>query len=106
MIADWDLERDEVNAALKEKYGITISKAGLEHYQFISNVFARTTGNTRNSVTTSLLPDKQDTEQVEEKEDALHSPAVYGHDVTGVTAKGSDPMSEDDEEGQVGLWHS
>lgn len=51
----------------------------------------------RNSVTTSLLPSKQDTEQVEEKEDASHSPAVYGHDVTGVTGNDNGPLCEESE---------
>ena len=34
-IAEHDIEREYVNAQLKAKFGITISKAGIEHYEFI-----------------------------------------------------------------------
>jgi recombination protein RecT len=98
LIAEWDMERDEVNAALKDKYGITISKAGIEHYSFVEDMVKNEESKAREAVDqvyrNRMKEGQDETQETEDDWDSL----------TLTTPDGSVQIPDSEDEGQVGLW--
>ena len=110
LITESGLVRDDVNASLKSSYGITISKAGYEHYEFVKAL----TGlpNDHSAVTDESFSPKSSHENESAEVPNVNEGEEYAKEKTGDDRNGPSYTPNDgsvqipESKEQVGLWPS
>ena len=91
LVTELGVSREAVNAELKSKFGITMSKAGIEHYEFVK------------SLAESSVVAMGEFHPMEE-ENEIQETEVHWDSPTLTTRNGSVQVPDSEDEEQAGLW--